>query len=147
MFCKKLKEWFKNMLKDAANIDDYISNYGKDNDCDVDVKTARHNYEKYQNDLEQRQQDLIKKWCKEIKEASSNGKKFISTNQFVTEDDKNKILWLINDGGNLCDFPSNSSLEYFQQYFEERGFKVVKIEYPTNNICCLKIIWISSNKE
>lgn len=27
---------------------------------------------------------------------------------------------------------------------KNRGFKVVRIEYPNNNICCLKIIWISS---
>ena len=112
-----------------------------DNDFDIDAKTARDNYEAYQNNLRQRQKNLIKKWCKEIREASSNGKKFIMTDEFITDDDKNKILWLVQ-AGCACDFPSNASLQYFQQYFEERGFKVVRIEYPINNICCLKIIWI-----
>lgn len=144
MFWRKIKEKIQGAVKDAVALDDYISNYGKDDDCDIDVKVARANYEAYQNDLRQRQKNLIKKWCEEIKEASSKGEKFIFTDQFVTDDDKDKILWLVN-GGMACDFPPNASLQYFQQHFEERGFKVVRIKYPTNNICCLKIIWISSD--
>jgi hypothetical protein len=137
--------WKKN--KSVGNrrcvaIDDNTHDYDY---FDIDVKTAICNYEIYQNDLKQRSQDLIKKWCKEIKEASSRGEKFIFTNQFVTDDDKNKILWLINDAGCACNFPPDSSLQYFYKYFEERGFKVVRIECPNNNICCLKIIWISSS--
>ena len=122
-------------------LDDHAFNY---DDHDIDAKTARRNYDIYQNNLKLRQQDLIKKWCKEIKEASSRGEKFIFTNQFITDDDKNKILWLINGAGCTCDFPPDASLQYFQQYFEDRGFKVVRIEYQ-NNMCCLKIIWISSD--
>lgn len=145
LFLKKAIEKAKEAVKDAAAIDECISNYGIYDDCDIDANTARANYEAYQNDLRQRQQNLIKKWCEEIKEASSRGEKFIFTDQFVTDDDKNKILWLVN-GGQARDFPPNASLQYFQRHFEERGFKVVRIEYPTNNICCLKIIWISSDQ-
>ena len=117
-------------------------------DCDnfdIDVKTAIHNYEAYQNDLNKRCQNLIKKWCKEIKEASRKGEKFIFTNQFITDNDKNKILHLLNDAGYVCDFSPDATLQNFQQYFEDRGFKVVRIEYPNSNIYCLKIIWISSD--
>ena len=145
MFLNKVKEKLKDVIKDAKAFDDCVSNYGKDDDYDVDVKTARYNYEMYQNDLNQRSQDLIKQWCKEIKEASSRGEKFIFTNKFITDDDKNKILHLLNRADCVCDFPQDSYLEYFQRYFEERGFKVVRIEYQNNNICCLKIIWIPSN--
>ena len=146
MFLKKIKAKFQNLVKEAADIDNYISNYGKD-DYDVDVETAKHNYEVYQNNLNKRCQNLIKKWCKEIKEASSEGKKFIFTNKFITDDDKNKILHLLNDADCICDFPPDATLQNFQQYFEDRGFKVVRIEYPNNNICCLKIIWISSDNK
>lgn len=145
MFWKKIKKRIQGVVESAAAIDECISNYGSCSDFDIDAKTARDNYEWYQNDLRQRQQNLIKKWCKEIEEASRKGKRFILTDQFVTDDDKNKILWLVN-GGEAHDFPPNASLQYFQRHFEERGFKVVRIEYPTNNICCLKIIWIPSDK-
>lgn len=144
MFWKKIKEKIKGAIEDAVALDNYITNYDSYNVCDIDVKAARHNYKMYQNDLKQRQQNLIEKWCKEINEASSKGEKFIMTDQFVTDDNKNKILWLLR-GGCTCEFPSDATLQYFQQHFEERGFKVVRIEYPNNNICCLKIIWISSN--
>lgn len=132
------------MVKEAADIDNYISNYGKD-DYDVDVEIAKHNYEVHQNDLNKRCQNLIKKWCRKINEASCKGEKFIFTDKFITDDGKNKILHLI-DSANCCrDFPPDATLQYFQRFFEDRGFKVVKIEYPTNNICCLKIIWVSSS--
>lgn len=123
-------------------IDDNTCDY---NDYDINVKVARDNYEAYQNSLKQRQQDIIKKWCKEIREASSRGEKLIFTDRFITDDDKNKILYLINGAGCACDFPPDATLEYFQHYFEERGFKVVKIIYSMENVCCLKIIWISSD--
>ena len=144
MIWGKIKDVIRRAIKDAEAIDDIISNYGKENDCDIDVQSAINNYEMYQNDLKQRQKNLIKKWSEEIEKASSKGEKFILTDQFITDDDKNKILWLLC-GGMACDFPKNATMQYFQQYFEDRGFKVVRIEYPTNNICCLKIIWISSD--
>lgn len=90
----------------------------------------------------QRQADIIKKWCREIDEASKKGEKFISTDKFITDDNKNKILHLINGANCCCDFPPDATLQYFQRFFEDRGFKVIKIEYPANNICCLKIFWI-----
>ena len=142
MFWKKIKENIQIAVKDAAEIDNFLSNYGSYIDCDIDVETAKRNYKAYQNDLIQRQADLIKKWCKEISEASSKGEKFIFTDKFITDDGKNKILNLINGSGCCCDFPPDATLQYFQRYFEDRGFKVIKIEYPTNNICCLKIFWI-----
>lgn len=133
--------WNKNMgigNRRAVAIDDDTFDY------DIDASTARHNYETYQNDLKQRSQDLIKKWNKKILEASSRGEKFFMTNQLITDDDKDKILWVFNDANCVCDFPVNATLQYFQQYYENKGFKVIKIQYQ-NNICCLKIIWIPSD--
>ena len=146
MLLKKIKNKIQDTVKDAMAFDDYVFNYRKDDDCDINVSEAINNYKMYQNDLKQRQQNLIKKWYEEIKEASSIGKKFILTDQFVTDNnDKNKILYLVG-GGTSYDFPSDASLLYFQQHFEKRGFKVIRIEYP-NNTCCLKIIWISSENK
>lgn len=125
MFKKMIKKKVQRAVESAAALDKCVSKYCDYVDCNIDVETARRNYEAYQNDLKQRQQNLIKKWCEEIKEASSKGEKFIFTDQFVTDDDKDKILWLVN-GGCVCDFPPDASLQYFQQYFEERGFKVKK---------------------
>lgn len=119
-------------------IDDYTFDY------DIDASTARYNYETYQNDLKQRSQDLIKKWNKKIIEASSRGKKFFMTNQFITDDGKDQILWALDGANRVCDFPADATLQYFQQYYENKGFKVIKIQYQ-NNICCLKIIWIPSD--
>lgn len=127
-------------IKEKDNVN--LSNYSSYIDCDIDVETARRNYEAYQNDLTQRQADLIKKWCREIDEASKRGEKFIFTNEFVTDDNKDKILYMINSVGCCYDFPPNATLQYFQRYFEDRGFKVVKIKYSANNICRLKIFWI-----
>lgn len=141
MFWKKIKEKFRNAVKDAIAIDDYIYSYGSYDDCDVDVKIARHNYKMYQEDLNRRQQELIEKWCKEIRKVSRDGGKYIDTDGFVVDDDWNKILYLVN-AGQVCDFPSNSSIQYFQEYFEERGFNVTRIEIEPHKICKLKISWL-----
>ena len=145
MFWKKIKDKIKNAINEAKAFDNYVSNYGKDDDCDVDIAMAKHNYETYQNDLKQRSGDLIKKWNKKIIESSSRGEKFFMTNQFVTDDDKDKIKFMISESNCCVDFPLDATLKHFQQYYESKGFKVVRIEYPTNNICCLKIIWVSSS--
>lgn len=145
MFWEKIKDKIKNAVNEAKAFDDYVSNYGKDDDCDIDIAIAKHNYEVYQNDLKQRSGDLIKKWNKKIAESSSKGEKFFMTNQFVTDDDKDKIKFMISDSNCCVDFPLDATLKHFQQYYESKGFKVVRIEYPNNNICCLKIIWVSSN--
>lgn len=144
MFLKKIKAKFQDLVKDVVYWDNYISNYGK-GDYDVDAETARHNYEVYQNNLNKRCRNLIKKWCNQIKLSSIKGEKFILTNKFIVDDDKNTILHVLNDADCVCDFTLDTTLQYCQQYFEDRGFKVVRIEYPNNNICCLKIIWISSD--
>lgn len=135
MFLKKNKA-IGNMRYVA--LDDSEFNY------DIDVKTARLNYEKYQNDLKQRQQNLIKKWNKEIIDVSNKGEKFFMTNQFMTDDDKDKILFMFDNANCCINLPSDATLQYFKEYYESKGFKVIKIQY-NNNICCLKIIWISSN--
>ena len=141
MFWKKTKKKIQNAIKYVADIDEIISNYGNDN-CDINAEIAKHNYEEYQNDLKQRSKDLIKKWNKKIMEASSKGEKFFMTNQFITDDDKDKILHMLSESNCCVDFPLDATLKHFQQYYENKGFKVVRIEYPNNNICCLKIIWI-----
>ena len=145
MFLRKIKDKIKDAVKYVKAFDDCVSNYGKDDDYDVDVVVAKHNYEAYQNDLKQRSRDLIKKWNKKIIESSSKGEKFFMTNQFVTDDDKDKIQFMISESNCCVDFPLDATLTHFQQYYESKGFKVVRLEYPTNNICCLKIIWVSSS--
>ena len=146
MFWKKIKEKIEDVIRDVETFDDYVSNYGKDDNYDIDVATAKHNYEVYQNDLKQRSRDLIKKWNKKIIESSNKGEKFFMTNQFVI-DEKDKIRFMISESNCCVDFPLDVTLKHFQQYYESKGFKVVRIEYPTNNICCLKIIWISSDNK
>lgn len=145
MFYKKLKKKIRGMAQEAVAIDDYISNYGKTT-WDIDAETARLNYETYQNHLRKRQQNLIKKWNVQIIEASSTGKRFIMTNQFVTDNDKNKILFMLDDANCCVELPADATLQYFQEHYESKGFEVVKIEYQTNGLCCLKIIWIPFNK-
>lgn len=144
MFWKKIKGKIQNAFEDAVAIDNLISNYGNDN-YDINVEIAKRNYEDYQNDLKQRSKDLLKKWNEKIMEASSKGEKFFMTNQFVTDEDKDKIIYMLSESNCCVDFPLGTTLKDFQQYYESKGFKVVRIEYPTNNICCLKIIWISSS--
>lgn len=112
----------------------------------IDAEIARRNYESYQNDLKKRQHDLIKKWDIEIIEASCRGERFFMTNMFITDDDKNKILFMIDKSDCCVDFAQDATMQDFRQYYEDKGFKVVKIEYPTNNVCCLKIIWIPFDK-
>ena len=146
MFWKRIKAKLQSLVKDAVDVDNYISNYGKD-DYDIDVTMAKHNYEVYQNDLKQRSKDLIKKWNKKIIESSNEGKKFFMTNQFVTDEDKDRIRYILSESNCCVDFPLDVTLTHFQHYYESKGFKVVRIEYPTNNICCLKIIWVSSDNK
>lgn len=150
MIWKRIKEKFSDAVKDAVALNDYISNYASCDNCDVDVNIARHNYKMYQEDLNQRRQklieELIEKWCKKIREASRNGEKYIDTNQFVVSGDGDRILYLVDDDGWACDFPPNSSIhssiQYFQEYFEKRGFNVIKQEYNPHGLCGLRISWL-----
>lgn len=146
MFWKKIKKKIQNAVEDAVVIDNLISNYGNDN-YDINVEIAKRNYEEYQNDLRQRSKDIIKKWNKKIMEASNKGEKFLMTNQFITDDDKDKIRYMLSESNCCVDFPLGATLTHFQQYYESKGFEVIRMEYPTNNICCLKIIWVSSENE
>ena len=141
MIFQKIKKKLSETMKDISDLDKSMSNYGKDDDYSIDAETARRNYEAYQNDLNERCRDFIKKWNKEIRLASTQGKKDILTNKFITDDDRNTIRLVLNDAECVCDFTINTTLQYFQQYFEDRGFKVVRIDYTHDNISWLKISW------
>lgn len=140
VFIKNIKEKIRRIVKDAMIADEFISNYS--NYCDIDAEGAKANYKKYHNDLKYVPQELIEKWCKEIHKASNQGKGFIFTDSFLTVD-KNKISCFIGNDGCGHEFPSDYTLQNFCQYFENRGFKVIRIDYP-HNTSCLKIIWASS---
>lgn len=142
LFLKKAIEKMKETIENIAATDEYISNYGSYDDCDVNVKIARHNYKMYQDDLKRLQRSLIEKWCKKIREVSRSGGKYIDTNNFVVDDDWNRILYLVDDAGQICDFPPNSSIQYFQDYFEEKGFNVMRLEYHPHGFCGLRIRWL-----
>ena len=135
MFWTKFTKKINDRIKTANDFDKLLVS-------DIDATIAKSNYDTYQNDLRQRQQDIINKLNKKIAYDSSNGAKFLMTNQFVTDDDKDKILFMFDDGGNTEYLPSDATLGEFQRYYESKGFKVVKVEFPTNNICALKIIWV-----
>ena len=132
----------KKALEDVVAIDERISNYGSYDDCDIDAKTARQNYKMYQDNLKLQQQKLVEKWCKQIIKVSGSGGKYIDTNNFVVDGDYNKILYLVDDVGQVCDFAPNSSIQYFQEYFEERGFNVTRLEHHPNGLCGLRISWL-----
>lgn len=117
---------------------DKIANY---KNKDINVEVARDNYRLYQNELIQREQGYIKKWCKQINTASREGEKYICTNDFLVSSDGNMILLVCDDDGHCYDLSSDSSIEYFKEYFEERGFSVL-IEKLQNNWCRLMIRWI-----
>jgi hypothetical protein len=137
-----IKEKIKSIIKAAKAFDDYITNCDSYNACDVDAKIARRNYKLHQEDLKQRQQNCIEKWCEKINEVSRNGAQCFDTNCFIVDsDDKNKICWIVDDGGCVAAFPSNATLEYFKQYFEDKGFDVVIVEWPYNH-SSLRISWV-----
>ena len=119
-----------------------IKNNDDSDNFDIDIEIARRNYEAYQNDLTKRQQAVIKRWNKEIAEASRKGEKFFITNRFITDkDDKDKIMFMIDRANCTVDLPSDATVAHFYNYYENKGFKVVRLDYQ-NNICCLKIIWM-----
>lgn len=108
---------------------------------DINVEIARDNYLLYQMELAQRGQGYIEKLCEQIKIASRKGAKYICTNNFLVSGDGNRIELICDDDGHCYDFSSNFSIEYFKEYFEERGFNVL-IEKFQNNWCRLMIRWI-----
>lgn len=75
MIFQKIKTKLSETMKDISDLDKSMSSYSKDDDYSIDAETARRNYEAYQNDLNERCRDFIKKWNKEIRLASTQGKK------------------------------------------------------------------------
>lgn len=137
-----IKDKITNIIKTIKDFDSSITYHDSCNACDVDAKIARHNYQLHQEDLKQRQQNCIKRWCEKINEVSRNGAQYFDTNCFIVDpDDKNKIRWIVDDGGCVGAFPSNATLEYFKQYFEDKGFDVVIVEWPHNH-SSLRISWV-----
>jgi hypothetical protein len=128
----------KYIISTCKELDDYTS--GRDNE-DINAEMAKSNYQLYQDGLKQYRQDLIERWCKEIKYKSRHGRKYFDTNNFILDDDEDTILFVI-DGGQCQDFMPDSSIQYFKRYFEERGFNVVKSEKDFDNKCYLRIRWL-----
>lgn len=139
MVLKMIKKIIKNGLKEVKELDNALSNNYKSEDITAEI--ARDNYRLYQEELAQREQDYIKKLCEQIKSASREGKKYIYTNSFLVMEDGNKILLVCGDNGCCYDFPSDSSIDRFKEYFEEKGFNVL-VEKGINDWCRLTIKWI-----
>lgn len=136
---KIIKRITKNWIKEVKELDNALSNNYKSEDITAEI--ARDNYRLYQEELAQRGQDYIEKWCEKIKTASREGKKYIYTNSFLIIGDGNKILLVCDDDGRCYDFSPDSSIERFKEYFEERGFNVL-VEKDANDWCRLTIKWI-----
>lgn len=133
-----IKRIMKNVVKETMELDYALS---KNTSKDINAEIARDNYRLYQKELAQQEQGYIEKWCEQIKTASREGKKFIYTNSFLVLGDGNKIALVCDDDGCCYDFSSDSSIEHFKEYFEERGFDVL-VERDINDWCRLTIRWI-----
>lgn len=131
------KGTIKNMIKETEELNNSLSdNYEIE---DINAEIARNNYQKYQTKLKQREQNYINKWNKEIKIASREGAKYIFTNHFLINDVE-KILLVYGDDGSVYDLPSDSSIQYFKEYYEDKGFNVAV--QKDANLCWLIIRWI-----
>ena len=130
---------FKKMIKKAVEIDNALSNNYEIEDINAEV--ARNNYQIYQAELKQREQNYINKWNKEIKTASREGAKYIFTNSFLINNVE-KILLVCGDDGCIYEFPSNSSIRYLKEYYEDKGFNVV-VQKDNNSWCRLMISWLN----
>ena len=91
---------------------------------DVNINIAKANYQKYQDDLEQKRQNYIKRLCALIKEDSRRG-----STSIVTVD-------LFHD------FMTYDFMMEMKEYFEQRGF-TVKEESNRSGIITswLRISW------
>ena len=94
---------FKNWIRDMFD----LSNIKFDDDVNIDI--AKANYQKYQDDLKEKQTNYIKTVCGRIKVASRDGDKFIDT--FALRDEA---------------FMTYEFMMEMKEYFEHRGFKVVE---------------------
>lgn len=139
MMLKMIKGFIKKIINEAVELDNALSNNYKSEDISAEI--ARDNYRLYQMELAQREQSYIEKWCGQIKTASREGKKYIYTNSFLALGDGNKITLVCDDDGCCYEFSSDSSIEHFKTYFEERGFNVL-VEKDINDWCRLTIRWI-----
>ena len=109
----KIKKWFIDTI-----------NLSMDANNDVNVDIARANYQKYQDELEQKRKDYVKTLCKRIKVASRDGYQFIKTANL------------------LDDFMTYEFMMELKEYFEQRGFNVKEEDSSTGAISSyLKISW------
>lgn len=140
MVLKMIKKLIEKIINEVTELDNALSNNCKSEDINAEI--ARDNYRLYQKELAQREQGYIEKWCGQIKTASREGKKYIYTNSFLVVGDGNEIALVCDDDGCCYDFPSDSSIEHFKEYFEEKGFNVL-VEKDSNDWCRLTIRWIN----
>ena len=113
MIKNKIKNWLRGII-----------NLSVDTSDDVNVDIARANYQKYQDELEQRQKDYIVAVCNRIKGASRNGYKNIETANL------------------LNDFMTYEFMMELKEYFEQRGFNVKEESSSTGAITSwLRISW------
>lgn len=107
-----IKSWFCGIFNDTAA-------------DDVTIDIAKANYQKYQDELKQKQKEYIKEVCNAIRIRSREGHTLCVT----------KSAW-------DCDYMTNEFLIEMKEYFEQRGFKVEKQGYNADSSdAWLKISW------
>ena len=112
-----IKNKIKKLLKDVDNLDMVIND-------DVNIDIARANYQKYQDDLKQRQKEYIKTLCNEIRKCSRQGWKSVTTEDLS------------------CKFMTYEFMMELKEYFEQRGFNVKEESFKTGRITSwLRISW------
>ena len=99
MLANRIKNWLIDMINLGMRYDVDITD-------DVNIDIAKANYQKYQDELEQKRKDYIKTLCNRIKTASRNGCKSIETES------------------SLNDFMTHEFMMEIKCYFEQRGFNV-----------------------
>lgn len=113
-----IKDKIKNWIRDIINLG------MADTTDDVNVDIAKANYQKYQDELEQRRKDYIKTLCDRIKIVSRDGCKSIETANL------------------LNDFMTYEFMMELKEYFEQRGFNVKEERSNTGVITSwLRISW------
>ena len=108
---------FKNWIRSVSDLDIVIND-------DINVDIAKENYQKYQDDLEQKRRDYIKSLCRKINEASRHGCKSIETETLLSR------------------FMTYEFLMEIKKYFEQRGFLVTEESNGSGVITSwLRISW------
>ena len=139
MFFGKIKDKIRSAVKTIRDIDNSMFYHNDDGNYSINAEIARNNYNAYQHSLKQREQEFIEKWCKDISRISSIGRKSIDIT-FGVADDGDRIFYVIDELF-AYDFPTDSSIQYFKEYFENKGFNVTKINGP-DNLYTLRISWL-----